>query len=240
MNLWKKWIDEPYETYTGFFKIGIFLIIGSIFGFILFNVLKPSVDSFGWIGIVLGYSSFLGFVICVIAEVQSVKKYTLRHSDWYQYYLSKEKKVPMPPALMLLLILSVLFGGIVVFSNDMNLFFFDPYGYEELRLFRYSYQIGIGLFVFITVIGIIKRYRWSWYAAIGMSIAPIILIGSEIVLIYIGYYLLPNTFSVLYSFLPIIVPSLLFLYYFTRSYVKQYLLESKITSDTESLNVKKE
>jgi len=237
MNLCKKWIDEPYEKYTGFFKIGILLILGSIFGFILLNVLKLSVESFGWIGIVLGYSSFLGFFICVIAEVQSVKQYTLHHSDRYQQYLSKKKKIPTPPALRLLLILSVLFGGFVVFNNAMNVFFFDSYGYEKLRLFRYSSQLGIGLFVFITVIGIIKRYRWSWYAAIGMSITPMILIGSEIALIYIGYHLLPNTFSVLYSYFPIMVPSLIFLYYFTRSYMKEYLFKSERISDTESLQV---
>jgi hypothetical protein len=41
MYLGKEWMDEPDETYTGFFKIGIFLILGSIFGFILFTVLKP-------------------------------------------------------------------------------------------------------------------------------------------------------------------------------------------------------
>ena len=130
----------------------------------------------------------------------------------------------MPPALLLILVFSVIFWIYVVFSHSMILLFFNTDSVESIWLFQHASKLTVGIFIIIAVYGIVKGYRWSWYGAIGMSVAPIIIIGIEIIVIYAIYQIIPKTTVMIYSYLPIIFPSILFIYYFTRPYVKNYLL----------------
>lgn len=219
MNLWKKWIKNPYAKYEHIFKFGFFLFIGCILCFVIFSQLPSSIRYIRWVGIGIGYTALLGFLICIIAEVHSVKHYNFRSLGRVQ------KKLTMPPALLLILVFSILFWAYTVFSQSMILLFFDyAYSVDSIWLFQHASKLVVGIFIIIAVFGIVKGYRWSWYGAIGMSVAPTIIIGIEIIVIYVIYQIIPKITVMIYSYLPILFPSILFLYYFTRPYVKNYLL----------------
>ena len=143
---------------------------------------------------------------------------------------SKENRHQRPYGLNTIVEILVLFWlfwllvqsiGAYYFADTMT---FDGVTIDEILLLYIRYaKLLVGIMIFPVVYTILKGKSWSWTILKTVFTVLIGLIGIEIIASFVFYEHI-ETGLIFYN-LPPITLLLLIIYYFTRTHVKQYLLQ---------------
>jgi hypothetical protein len=141
----------------------------------------------------------------------------------------EEKNLQRPFSLNTIVELLVLFWIFWLLFQFVSIYYtadtmvFDGVSTGEITLFyiRCS-KLLLGLMMFPVIYVLMKGKSWSWNLLKSLFVILIGSIGVEIIASYIFYKQIET--GIVYYNLPAIVLLSLFLYYFTRTQVKQYLL----------------
>lgn len=132
--------------------------------------------------------------------------------------------------------LAIIFWSLYLFVQSISLYYYldsmsfaggvHMYTKGILLLLRYTSLMFV-LLVLPVSYGLLKRKCWSWYIALVICLIVLGLFGSEIILTYFLNKRIPEVLNIVYRNLLGIIPSLIYLYYFTRSHVKRYFIHEK-------------